>query len=86
LDVPHVTVTNSSDSPITITSIELVAKRGTYINKPRYPESYPLDVPPGKAEILSGKARAKKYDTETFRKWSKESGAGRPPKSRKEDQ
>jgi len=31
-----------------------------------------------------GKARAKKYDTETFRKWSKESGAGRPPKSRKE--
>jgi len=33
-----------------------------------------------------GKARAKKYDTETFRKWSKESGAGRPPKSRKEDQ
>jgi len=32
-----------------------------------------------------GKARAKKYDTETFRKWSKEAGAGRPPKSRKED-
>jgi hypothetical protein len=32
-----------------------------------------------------GKARAKKYDTETFRKWSKESGAGRPPKSGKED-
>ena len=32
-----------------------------------------------------GRARAKKYDTETFRKWSKESGAGRPPKSRKED-
>jgi len=31
-----------------------------------------------------GKARAKKYDTKTFRKWSKDSGAGRPPKSRKE--
>jgi general stress protein YciG len=33
-----------------------------------------------------GQARAKKYDRETFRKWSKESGAGRPPKTRKEDQ
>jgi hypothetical protein len=32
-----------------------------------------------------GKARAKKYDTNTFRKWSKESGAGRPPKFRRED-
>jgi hypothetical protein len=31
-----------------------------------------------------GKARAKKYNTETFRKWSKESGAGRPPKPKKE--
>jgi hypothetical protein len=27
-----------------------------------------------------GKARSKKYDTETFRKWSKESGAERPPR------
>ena len=33
-----------------------------------------------------GKARAKKYDSATFRKWSKESGAGRPPKAHKEDQ
>jgi hypothetical protein len=33
-----------------------------------------------------GKARAKKYDTKTFRKWAKESGAGRPPKHKKEDQ
>ena len=32
-----------------------------------------------------GKSRAKKYNTKTFRKWSKESGAGRPPKSSKED-
>ena len=30
-----------------------------------------------------GKARAKKYDTKTFRKWAKESGAGRPPKHKK---
>ena len=33
-----------------------------------------------------GKARAKKYDTKTFRKWAKESGAGRPPKHKKEGQ
>ncbi len=33
-----------------------------------------------------GKARAKKYDTKTFRKWAKESGAGRPPKHKKEEQ
>jgi hypothetical protein len=31
-----------------------------------------------------GKARAKKYDTKTFRKWAKESGAGRPRKRKKE--
>jgi hypothetical protein len=33
-----------------------------------------------------GKARAKKYDTKTFRKWAKQSGAGRPPQHKKEDQ
>jgi hypothetical protein len=30
-----------------------------------------------------GKARAKKYDTAAFRKWAKDSGAGRPPKKGK---
>ena len=50
--VPQVTVTNGSDSPITITSVELAAKRGTYSNKPRKPGSYPLDVPPGERETL----------------------------------
>lgn len=50
--VPQVTVTNNSDSPVTITSVELVAKRGTYANKPRQPGSYPLAVPPGKTETL----------------------------------
>ena len=33
-----------------------------------------------------GKARAKKYDTKTFRKWAKQSGAGRPPKHKREGQ
>jgi len=32
--VPQVTVTNGSDLPITITSVELAAKQGTYANKP----------------------------------------------------
>jgi hypothetical protein len=50
--VPQVTVTNSSDSPIAITSVELAATRGAYVNKPRQPESYPSVVPPGKTETL----------------------------------
>lgn len=50
--VPQVTVTNNSDSPITITSVELIAKRGTYANKPLQPGSYPMAVPPGKTETL----------------------------------
>lgn len=50
--VPQVTVTSRSDLPITITSVELIAKRGTYANKPRETGSYPLTVPPGTTETL----------------------------------
>jgi hypothetical protein len=50
--VPDVAVTNVSDSPITITSVELVTKRGTYSNKPRQPGSYPSAVPSGWTETL----------------------------------
>jgi hypothetical protein len=32
-----------------------------------------------------GKARAKKYSTKTIRAWAKKSGAGRPPKRKRED-
>jgi hypothetical protein len=42
---PEVKVTNSSDSPITITSVELVAQSLTYENKPRGAEAYPLTLP-----------------------------------------
>ena len=52
LYVPNVTVTNILDSPITITSVELAAKRSTYANKPRHAESYPSVVAPGKTEAL----------------------------------
>lgn len=49
---PQVTVTNGSDSPITITSVELAAKRAAYANKPRQPGSYPSAVLPGNSETL----------------------------------
>ncbi len=49
---PQVTLINGSDSPITITSVELTAKRGTYANNPVRPGSYPSTVPPGKTETL----------------------------------
>ena len=42
---PQVKVTNSSDSPITIRRVELVAQAVTYENQPRAAESYPLTIP-----------------------------------------
>jgi hypothetical protein len=42
---PQVKVKNSSDSPITITRVELVAQAATYENQPRAAESYPLTLP-----------------------------------------
>ena len=41
---PEVEVTNSSDSPITITSVELFAQGVTYENKPRAKKTYPLTL------------------------------------------
>lgn len=49
---PEVKVTNSSDSPIAVTGVELAARSVTYANKPRRPGTYPLIVPPGKTEAL----------------------------------
>jgi hypothetical protein len=51
--VPEVTVTNSSDSLVSITSVEVATKRGTYANKPRRPGGYPVTVPPGETETLN---------------------------------
>ncbi len=42
---PQVEAKNSSDSPITITRVELVAQAATYENQPRAAESYPLTLP-----------------------------------------
>jgi len=50
--VPQIAITNGSDSPIKITSLELATKQRTYANKPRHLGSYPLEVGPGKTETL----------------------------------
>jgi len=42
---PQVKVKNLSDSPITVTRVELVAQAATYENQPRAAESYPLTLP-----------------------------------------
>ena len=49
---PEVKVTNPSDSPITITSVELVTRRETYANKTARPGTYPLVIQPGSTEII----------------------------------
>jgi hypothetical protein len=49
---PEVKVTNSSDSPITVTRVELTTQRATYTNKPRSSGTYPLIVPPRETEAL----------------------------------
>jgi hypothetical protein len=49
---PEVEVTNSSDSPITVTGVELTVQRATYANKPRRSGTYPLIVPPRETEAL----------------------------------
>jgi hypothetical protein len=59
-----------------------------------YSRGVPKDDTPGdevrdflrKIGSKGGKARAKKYDTKTLRKWAKDSGAGRPPKHKREGQ
>jgi hypothetical protein len=49
---PEVKITNSSDSPIAVTGVELAAHRVPYANKPQRPGTYPLIVLPGKTEAL----------------------------------
>ncbi len=45
---PPITVTNNSDSPVKIVSIELYCRGGTY--SARQNESYPKELEPGKTE------------------------------------
>jgi hypothetical protein len=50
--MPEVQVTNSDESPISITGVELAAQRTIFANKPPRPGTYPLVVLPGRTEIL----------------------------------
>jgi hypothetical protein len=49
---PDTKVRNSSESPITVTGVELSARGVTYANRPRRPGTYPLIVPPGGTDAL----------------------------------
>lgn len=49
---PDSKVTNSSDSPITITGVELVTRRETYANKTARPRTNLLVIRPGSTETL----------------------------------
>ena len=48
----QIEVTNAFDSPITVTSIELIARDVTYANKPQVQESYPHEVPSHETSAL----------------------------------
>ena len=49
---PDTKVTNSSESPITVTGVELIARGVTYANRPGRPGTYPLIVFPGETDAL----------------------------------
>ena len=49
---PEIKVTNSSASPTTVMGVELTTRRGTYPNKPRRSETYPLIVPSRETKAL----------------------------------
>ena len=49
---PDTKVTNSSESPITVTGVELIARGVTYPNRPHRSGTYPLIVPPGETDAL----------------------------------
>ncbi|MFN2598054.1 MAG: hypothetical protein ABR563_12815 [Pyrinomonadaceae bacterium] len=49
---PHATLTNSSDTLITVTKVELVADGATYENKPPGAAKYPLSIEAGKVVTL----------------------------------
>ena len=49
---PEIEVTNSSKSPITVTNVELAARRKTYANVPFHPETYPLTIQPGNTKTI----------------------------------
>ena len=49
---PQVKITNSSNSSITVTSVELISQDATFVSNPPQQGFYPLVVQPGKTEGL----------------------------------
>ena len=46
-------ITNSSDSVVTVSGIELVTSRGVYVEEPPRTEVYPLEVPSGATQVVT---------------------------------
>ena len=65
---PQITVKNSSDSPITITKVELVAQAATYENQARAVESYPLTLPARSTAPLDIRFRFNQGVSKVFKK------------------
>jgi len=49
---PRVRITNSSNSSITVTSVELISQGSTFVSNPPQQGFYPLQVQPGRTEDL----------------------------------
>ena len=49
---PQVKITNSSNSSITVTSVELISQDATFVSNPPQQGFYPLQVQPGRTEDL----------------------------------
>jgi len=64
---PEVTVTNSMDSPLAVTSVELVTQRRAYTNTSQQPENYPKVIRPGNTETMKVSFRLDAGVHETFR-------------------
>ncbi len=64
---PKVKVTNASDSPITVTNVELSVRTKTYPNKTPEAEIYPVTIKPGSTEALGVVFRLDEDVQKTFR-------------------
>jgi len=65
---PEIKVTNISDSPITVTSVALVTRRGSFLNSPRRPQSFPVTLPPGATGSIDAWFDLREGIQRTFRK------------------
>ena len=64
---PDVEVINSLESPIAVTSVELMTQKRSYPNTSPQPENRPITIPPGSAETMKVSFRLEAGVHETFR-------------------